>query len=73
MGEAGGCQREAPTEPEAGEDQDTEQDEPWLDKNAAWIERNWQLQKKDLSEKWAKLLEEMNQKLSISSLVEEFE
>ncbi|XP_060031977.1 U4/U6.U5 tri-snRNP-associated protein 1 [Erinaceus europaeus] len=48
------------------------EDDPWLDDTAAWIERSRQLQKeKDLAEKRAKLLEEMDQEFGISSLVEE--
>ncbi|KFO28386.1 U4/U6.U5 tri-snRNP-associated protein 1 [Fukomys damarensis] len=48
------------------------EDDPWLDDTAAWIERSRQLQKeKDLAEKRAKLLEEMDQEFGISTLVEE--
>uniref|UniRef100_A0A6I8NI15 Spliceosome associated factor 1, recruiter of U4/U6.U5 tri-snRNP n=1 Tax=Ornithorhynchus anatinus TaxID=9258 RepID=A0A6I8NI15_ORNAN len=48
------------------------EDDPWLDDTAAWIERSRQLQKeKDLAEKRAKLLEEMDQEFGVSSLVEE--
>ncbi|XP_067400165.1 U4/U6.U5 tri-snRNP-associated protein 1 isoform X2 [Emydura macquarii macquarii] len=48
------------------------EDDPWLDDTAAWIERSRKLQiEKDLAEKRAKLLEEMDQEFGISSLVEE--
>ncbi|XP_038620313.1 U4/U6.U5 tri-snRNP-associated protein 1 isoform X2 [Tachyglossus aculeatus] len=48
------------------------EDDPWLDDTAAWIEKSRQLQKeKDLAEKRAKLLEEMDQEFGVSSLVEE--
>ncbi|XP_063527772.1 U4/U6.U5 tri-snRNP-associated protein 1 isoform X1 [Pongo pygmaeus] len=48
------------------------EDDPWLDDTAAWIERSRQLQKeKDLAEKRAKLLEEMDQEFGVSTLVEE--
>ncbi|KAM6158124.1 U4/U6.U5 tri-snRNP-associated protein 1 [Rhynchocyon petersi] len=48
------------------------EDDPWLDDTAAWIERSRQLQKeKDMAEKRAKLLEEMDQEFGVSSLVEE--
>ncbi|XP_025049039.1 U4/U6.U5 tri-snRNP-associated protein 1 [Alligator sinensis] len=48
------------------------EDDPWLDDAAAWIERSRKLQQeKDLAEKRAKLLEEMDQEFGISSLVEE--
>ncbi|XP_043827319.1 U4/U6.U5 tri-snRNP-associated protein 1 [Dromiciops gliroides] len=47
-------------------------DDPWLDDTAAWIEKSRRLQKeKDLAEKRAKLLEEMDQEFGVSSLVEE--
>lgn len=48
------------------------EDDPWLDDTAAWIERSRQLQReKDLAEKRAKLLEEMDQEFGVSTLVEE--
>ncbi|XP_074192818.1 U4/U6.U5 tri-snRNP-associated protein 1 isoform X2 [Rhinolophus sinicus] len=48
------------------------EDDPWLDDTTAWIERSRQLQKeKDLAEKRAKLLEEMDQEFGVSTLVEE--
>ncbi|XP_004437691.1 PREDICTED: U4/U6.U5 tri-snRNP-associated protein 1 isoform X1 [Ceratotherium simum simum] len=48
------------------------EDDPWLDDTAAWIERSRQLQKeKDLAEKRAKLLEEMDQEFGVSTLVEQ--
>ncbi|XP_056657289.1 U4/U6.U5 tri-snRNP-associated protein 1 [Monodelphis domestica] len=48
------------------------EDDPWLDDTAAWIERSRRLQKeKDLAEKRAKLLEEMDQEFGVSTLVEE--
>ncbi|KAM8969488.1 U4/U6.U5 tri-snRNP-associated protein 1 isoform 2-T2 [Sarcophilus harrisii] len=47
-------------------------DDPWLDDTAAWIEKSRRLQKeKDLAEKRAKLLEEMDQEFGVSTLVEE--
>ncbi|XP_066843533.1 U4/U6.U5 tri-snRNP-associated protein 1-like [Anser cygnoides] len=46
--------------------------EPWLDDAAAWIERSRQLQReRELAEKRAKLLEEMDQEFGVSTLVEE--
>ncbi|KAG8508532.1 U4/U6.U5 tri-snRNP-associated protein 1 [Galemys pyrenaicus] len=48
------------------------EDDPWLDDTAAWIEWGRQLQKeKDLAEKRAKLLKEMDQEFGVSTLVEE--
>nr|XP_028565462.1 U4/U6.U5 tri-snRNP-associated protein 1 [Podarcis muralis] len=48
------------------------EDDPWLDDTAAWIERSRKLQlEKDMAEKRAKLLEEMDQEFGVSSLVEE--
>ncbi|XP_019501084.1 PREDICTED: U4/U6.U5 tri-snRNP-associated protein 1 isoform X2 [Hipposideros armiger] len=48
------------------------EDDPWLDDTASWIERTRQLQReKDLAEKRAKLLEEMDQEFGVSTLVEE--
>ncbi|KAL1780448.1 U4 tri-snRNP-associated 1 [Sigmodon hispidus] len=48
------------------------ENDPWLDDTAAWIKRSQQLQKeKDLAEKQAKLLEEMDQEFGVSTLVEE--
>ncbi|XP_024605186.1 U4/U6.U5 tri-snRNP-associated protein 1 [Neophocaena asiaeorientalis asiaeorientalis] len=46
------------------------EDDPWLDDTAAWIERTRQLQKeKDLAERRAKLLEEMDQEFGVSTLL----
>lgn len=48
------------------------EDDPWLDDTAAWIERSRKLQQeKEMAEKRAKLLEEMDQEFGVSSLVEE--
>ncbi|KAJ7307540.1 hypothetical protein JRQ81_009565 [Phrynocephalus forsythii] len=48
------------------------EDDPWLDDTAAWIEKSRKLQQeKEMAEKRAKLLEEMDQEFGISSLVEE--
>ncbi|XP_053134672.1 U4/U6.U5 tri-snRNP-associated protein 1 isoform X2 [Hemicordylus capensis] len=48
------------------------EDDPWLDDTAAWIEKSRKLQlEKEMAEKRAKLLEEMDQEFGISSLVEE--
>ncbi|XP_061300365.1 U4/U6.U5 tri-snRNP-associated protein 1 [Pezoporus flaviventris] len=48
------------------------EDDPWLDDTAAWIERSRKLQQeKELAEKRAKLLEEMDQEFGVSTLVEE--
>ncbi|XP_042296001.1 U4/U6.U5 tri-snRNP-associated protein 1 isoform X3 [Sceloporus undulatus] len=48
------------------------EDDPWLDDTAAWIERSRKLQmEKEMAEKRAKLLEEMDQEFGVSSLVEE--
>ncbi|XP_026723188.1 U4/U6.U5 tri-snRNP-associated protein 1, partial [Athene cunicularia] len=48
------------------------EDDPWLDDAAAWIERSRKLQQeKELAEKRAKLLEEMDQEFGVSTLVEE--
>ncbi|CAG5928659.1 unnamed protein product [Menidia menidia] len=47
-------------------------DDDWLDDTAAWVEKNRKLTKeKELAEKRAKLLEEMDQEFGVSSLVEE--
>ncbi|XP_061574879.1 U4/U6.U5 tri-snRNP-associated protein 1 [Cololabis saira] len=44
----------------------------WLDDTAAWVDRSRKLAKeKELAEKRAKLLEEMDQEFGVSSLVEE--
>lgn len=44
----------------------------WLDNTAAWVERSRKLAKeKEMAEKRAKLLEEMDQEFGVSSLVEE--
>ncbi|XP_066466289.1 U4/U6.U5 tri-snRNP-associated protein 1-like [Tiliqua scincoides] len=48
------------------------EDDPWLDDTAAWIEKTRKLQmEKELAEKRAKLLEEMDQEFGVSTLVEE--
>ncbi|KAK9955540.1 hypothetical protein ABG768_015405 [Culter alburnus] len=47
-------------------------DEPWLDDTAAWVERSRKLAKeKELAEKRAKLLEEMDEEFGVSNLVEQ--
>lgn len=47
-------------------------EEDWLDDTAAWVEKNRKLEKeKEMAEKRAKLLEEMDQEFGVSSLVEE--
>lgn len=47
-------------------------DEEWLDDTSAWVERSRKMAKeKELAEKRAKLLEEMDEEFGVSSLVEE--
>lgn len=47
-------------------------EEDWLDSTTAWIERSRKLEKdKEMAEKRAKLLEEMDEEFGVSSLVEE--
>ncbi|XP_056302529.1 U4/U6.U5 tri-snRNP-associated protein 1 [Danio aesculapii] len=47
-------------------------DEPWLDDTAAWVERSRKLAKeKEMAEKRAKLLEEMDEEFGVSNLVEQ--
>ncbi|KAM6942238.1 U4/U6.U5 tri-snRNP-associated protein 1 [Lycodopsis pacificus] len=47
-------------------------EEDWLDDTAAWVERSRNMAKeKELAEKRAKLLEEMDEEFGVSSLVEE--
>ncbi|XP_053714206.1 U4/U6.U5 tri-snRNP-associated protein 1 isoform X2 [Synchiropus splendidus] len=47
-------------------------DEDWLDDTSAWVEKNRKLAKeKEMAEKRAKLLEEMDQEFGVSNLVEE--
>lgn len=47
-------------------------DEPWLDDTAAWVEKSRKMAKeKELAEKRAKLLEEMDAEFGVSSLVEQ--
>lgn len=47
-------------------------EEDWLDDTAAWVERSRKLAKeKEMAEKRAKLLEEMDEEFGVSSLVEE--
>lgn len=48
------------------------EDDPWLDDTAAWVERSRKMAKdKELAEKRAKMLEEMDEEFGISSLVDE--
>ncbi|XP_023650878.1 U4/U6.U5 tri-snRNP-associated protein 1 [Paramormyrops kingsleyae] len=48
------------------------EDDPWLDDTAAWVERSRKLAKeKELAEKRAKLLEEMDEEFGVSTLVEQ--
>uniref|UniRef100_A0A3B1J0Y3 Spliceosome associated factor 1, recruiter of U4/U6.U5 tri-snRNP n=1 Tax=Astyanax mexicanus TaxID=7994 RepID=A0A3B1J0Y3_ASTMX len=48
------------------------EDEPWLDDTAAWVERSRkQAKEKELAEKRAKLLEEMDEEFGVSNLVEQ--
>lgn len=47
-------------------------DDDWLDDTTAWVERSRRMaQEKELAEKRAKLLEEMDEEFGVSSLVEE--
>lgn len=47
-------------------------DDDWLDDTAAWVERSRKMAKeKEMAEKRAKLLEEMDEEFGVSSLVEE--
>lgn len=47
-------------------------DDDWLDDTAAWVERSRKIAKeKEMAEKRAKLLEEMDEEFGVSSLVEE--
>lgn len=47
-------------------------EEPWLDDTAAWVERSRKLAKeKEMAEKRAKLLEEMDEEFGVSNLVEQ--
>lgn len=47
-------------------------EEPWLDDTAAWVERSRTLAKeKEMAEKRAKLLEEMDEEFGVSNLVEQ--
>ncbi|KAI7796305.1 U4/U6.U5 tri-snRNP-associated protein 1, partial [Triplophysa rosa] len=47
-------------------------DEPWLDDTAAWVEKSRKMAKeKELAEKRAKLLEEMDEEFGVSNLVEQ--
>lgn len=47
-------------------------EDDWLDDTCAWVEKSRKLEKeKELAEKRAKLLEEMDQEFGVSSLVEE--
>ncbi|KAG5285086.1 hypothetical protein AALO_G00033930 [Alosa alosa] len=48
------------------------EEEPWLDDTSAWVERSRKMAKeKELAEKRAKLLEEMDEEFGVSSLVEQ--
>uniref|UniRef100_A0A3B4DUX5 Spliceosome associated factor 1, recruiter of U4/U6.U5 tri-snRNP n=1 Tax=Pygocentrus nattereri TaxID=42514 RepID=A0A3B4DUX5_PYGNA len=48
------------------------EEEPWLDDTAAWVERSRKLAKeKEMAEKRAKLLEEMDEEFGVSNLVEQ--
>uniref|UniRef100_H3ASQ1 Spliceosome associated factor 1, recruiter of U4/U6.U5 tri-snRNP n=1 Tax=Latimeria chalumnae TaxID=7897 RepID=H3ASQ1_LATCH len=48
------------------------EDDLWLDDTAAWIEKSRKLQKeKEMAEKRAKLLEEMDEEFGVSNLVQE--
>ncbi|KAJ8347707.1 hypothetical protein SKAU_G00262960 [Synaphobranchus kaupii] len=48
------------------------EDDPWLDDTAAWVERSRKMAKeKELAEKRAKLLEEMDEEFGVSNLVEQ--
>ncbi|MCJ8740676.1 hypothetical protein PDJAM_G00061780 [Pangasius djambal] len=47
-------------------------DDPWLDDTAAWVEKSRKLAKeKEMAEKRAKLLEEMDEEFGVSNLVEQ--
>uniref|UniRef100_A0A673IF04 U4/U6.U5 tri-snRNP-associated protein 1-like n=1 Tax=Sinocyclocheilus rhinocerous TaxID=307959 RepID=A0A673IF04_9TELE len=47
-------------------------EEPWLDDTSAWVERSRKLAKeKEMAEKRAKLLEEMDEEFGVSNLVEQ--
>ncbi|KAF7697228.1 U4/U6.U5 tri-snRNP-associated protein 1 [Silurus meridionalis] len=48
------------------------EDDPWLDDTAAWVEKSRKLAKeKEMAEKRAKLLEEMDEEFGVSDLVEQ--
>ncbi|XP_051956354.1 U4/U6.U5 tri-snRNP-associated protein 1 [Xyrauchen texanus] len=48
------------------------EDEPWLDDTAAWVEKSRKLTKeKEMAEKRAKLLQEMDEEFGVSNLVEQ--
>ncbi|XP_036443637.1 U4/U6.U5 tri-snRNP-associated protein 1 isoform X1 [Colossoma macropomum] len=48
------------------------EEEPWLDDTASWVERSRKLAKeKEMAEKRAKLLEEMDEEFGVSNLVEQ--
>jgi len=48
------------------------EEEPWLDDTAAWVERSRKMAKeKELADKRAKLLEEMDEEFGVSSLVDQ--
>ncbi|KAG5843897.1 hypothetical protein ANANG_G00155770 [Anguilla anguilla] len=48
------------------------EDDPWLDDTAAWVERSRKMAKeKEMAEKRAKLLEEMDEEFGVSNLVEQ--
>uniref|UniRef100_A0A8C9SDD1 Spliceosome associated factor 1, recruiter of U4/U6.U5 tri-snRNP n=1 Tax=Scleropages formosus TaxID=113540 RepID=A0A8C9SDD1_SCLFO len=49
-----------------------EEDDAWLDDTAAWVERSRKLaREKEMAEKRAKLLEEMDEEFGVSNLVEQ--
>ncbi|XP_030637814.1 U4/U6.U5 tri-snRNP-associated protein 1 [Chanos chanos] len=48
------------------------EEDPWLDDTAAWVERSRKMAKeKEMAEKRAKLLEEMDEEFGVSNLVEQ--
>ncbi|XP_063059230.1 U4/U6.U5 tri-snRNP-associated protein 1 [Engraulis encrasicolus] len=48
------------------------EEEPWLDDTAAWVERSRKMAKeKEMADKRAKLLEEMDEEFGVSSLVDQ--
>ncbi|XP_041093970.1 LOW QUALITY PROTEIN: U4/U6.U5 tri-snRNP-associated protein 1, partial [Polyodon spathula] len=70
--------KKAPVKPERllnqklGKVKTLAEDDPWLDDTAAWVERSRKMAKeKELADKRAKMLEEMDVEFGISSLVDE--